>query len=132
MSDLSPVDLRGEITDRLSEINPGKVMILTFVYAAGQPHVSVRASIHAHGPDQLALWVRDGYVGTMTAGAKAGASSMTPTQILAPGGFLPVIATNPQVAFSIGRYGRPMCSRVARRSRRTPGERDVVFSDTGR
>jgi hypothetical protein len=98
MSEASTIDLSGDITERLNTVRPGKITVLSYVDSNGQPHVSVRASVIAYGRDQLALWVRDSYVGTMTPGAKVGAASSTPNSTPLPSGFLLGIEKNPLVA----------------------------------
>jgi hypothetical protein len=98
MSEATAIDLSGDITERLNTVRPGKITVLTYVDSNGQPHVSVRASVIAYGRDQLALWIRDGYVGTMTPGAKVGAASSTPSATPSPSGFLVGIEKNPLVA----------------------------------
>ena len=98
MSEASAIDLSGDITERLNTVRPGKINVLSYVDFNGQPHVSVRASVIAYGRDQLALWVRDSYVGTMTPGAKVGAASSTPSSTPLASGFLVGIEKNPLVA----------------------------------
>lgn len=83
------IDLTGEIADRLHRSHlDGKDVILAYVDAEGRPHQSVRGSTHVHSRDQIAIWVRASYFGTMT-----------PTKgPLEAGGFVKAIETNPQVS----------------------------------
>lgn len=60
--------------------------------------MSVRASIHVHSPSELAFWVREGYVGTMTPGAQVGAPSNVPAAKNHQSGVLTAIEKNPLVA----------------------------------
>lgn len=94
----SGIDLSGEITERLNNPNPGKITVLSYVDSGGQPHVSVRASLHVHSPKELALWVREGYVGTMTPGAQIGAPSNVPAANPHQSGVLTAIEKNPLVS----------------------------------
>jgi len=89
MGDLPPVDLSGDITERINAShNEGMDLVLSYVDAEGRPHQSIRGSTHVHRPDQIAIWVRESYVGTMT-----------PTRPpLANGGFLKAIESNPAVS----------------------------------
>ncbi|HEY5272588.1 MAG TPA: pyridoxamine 5'-phosphate oxidase family protein [Acidimicrobiales bacterium] len=98
MSEASAIDLSGEITERLNTQRPGKIAVMSYVDSKGQPHVSVRASVIVYGRDQLALWVRDSYVGTMTVGAQIGAASSTPSSTPLQSGLLAGIEQNPLVA----------------------------------
>jgi hypothetical protein len=98
MSEATAIDLSGDITERLNTQRPGKIAVMSYVDSKGQPHVSVRASVIAYGRDQLALWVRDSYVGTMTVGAQVGAASSTPSSTPLTSGLLTGIEQNPLVA----------------------------------
>lgn len=89
MGDLPPVDLSGDITERIRAAHTeGKDLVLSYVDPDGRPHQSIRGSTHVHRPDQIAIWVRESYVGTMT-----------PTRPpLSNGGFLKAIESNPAVS----------------------------------
>jgi hypothetical protein len=89
MEDLPQVDLSGDITERINAAHTeGKDLVLSYVDPDGRPHQSIRGSTHVHRPDQIAVWVRENYVGTMT-----------PTRApLSNGGFLKAIESNPAVS----------------------------------
>lgn len=89
MGDLPPVDLSGEIAERINASHiEGKDLVLSYVDPEGRPHQSIRGSTHVHRRDQIAIWVREDYVGTMT-----------PTRApLSNGGFLKAIESNPAVS----------------------------------
>lgn len=89
MSDTKGIDLSGEITEHLnSAYGAGIPLTLGYVDGKGRPHLSIRGSVLVFGPDQLALWVRDNYVG-----------SMTPTRRDAQdAGIVASIAENPEVS----------------------------------
>lgn len=89
MGDLPAVDLSGDIAARVNAAHgEGKNLVLSYVDPDGRPHQSIRGSTHVHRPDQIAIWVREGYVGTMT-----------PTRPpLSNGGFLKAIERNPAVS----------------------------------
>jgi hypothetical protein len=128
MSETSTIDISGEIAECLNAVQPGKITVLSYVDFNGQPHVSVRASVVAHGPDQLALWVRDSYVGTMTPGAKVGAPSSTPSSTPLPSGFLGGIEKNPLVAL-LYREGRTTYVFSGRaRVEEDEAARDAIFA----
>jgi hypothetical protein len=122
MSDLTAVDLSGEITEHLnSAYSEGIPLTIGYVDGKGRPHLSIRGSIHVHGPDQLALWVRDNYVG-----------SMTPTRRDASdGGIVAAIATNPEVSVLYRNAKTLTTYVVAGRARvvESQGDRDAVYED---
>lgn len=98
MSEVSGIDLTGEIQAVLKVDGPGKVIVVSYVDSDGQPHTTVRSSLHVHGRDTLAMWVRHGYVGAFTPGAKVGDSQWTPAAAPAPSGLLEAIRVNPKVS----------------------------------
>jgi hypothetical protein len=67
-----PAALRRRMDNALVERHP---MLMSYVGEDGQPVLSFRGSVHCHGDDQLALWVRS-----------------------AEGGFVQAIRRNPRVA----------------------------------
>jgi hypothetical protein len=128
MSDTTPIDLSGELTERLNTASPSKVTVLTYVDSGGQPHISVRGSVVAHGRDQLAFWVREGYVGTMTPGAQVGAGSQMPNPTPPPSGVLQGIEKNPLIAI-LYRDGRSTYVFSGRaRIEDDEAARDAIFS----
>jgi pyridoxamine 5'-phosphate oxidase-like protein len=55
----SGIDLTGEVGERVdSALADRRALAVSYVDAGGRPHLSLRGSVHVHGPDQLALWVR--------------------------------------------------------------------------
>jgi hypothetical protein len=89
MGEISAVDLSGEITERVNDSHlSGKDLVLSYVDEQGRPHQSIRGSTHVHSRDQIAIWVRESYVGTMT-------PTRSPKE---SGGFVRAIASNPQVS----------------------------------
>lgn len=49
-----------EVKRRLAEaIDQGNVLTAAYVDESGRPHISFYGSTHVHGPDQLAIWVRN-------------------------------------------------------------------------
>jgi hypothetical protein len=50
-----------------SALESGKPIIVAYVDADGQPRLSFRGSTQVHGPDQLAIWVRDPAGGLLSA-----------------------------------------------------------------
>lgn len=89
MSIRTAIDLSGEITEHVNSAYSANVpLTISYVDAKSRPHLSIRGSIHVHSRDQLALWIRDNYVGTMTPTRRDSAD----------GGIVAAIATNPEVS----------------------------------
>lgn len=66
----SGIALTDEIVRRVnSALAEGRALAVSYVDPDGRPHLSLRGSVHVHGPDQLALWVRK--AGSGLAGAVA-------------------------------------------------------------
>jgi hypothetical protein len=54
------INLDDEVGTRLAgAIDSGNVLTAAYVDSAGKPHISFYGSTHVHGPDSLALWVRN-------------------------------------------------------------------------
>ena len=54
------IELNEEVKSRLARaIDDGKTLTVAYVDARDRPHISFYGSTHVHGPDQLAIWVRD-------------------------------------------------------------------------
>jgi Pyridoxamine 5'-phosphate oxidase len=122
LSDLTAVDLSGEISEHLnSAYSEGIAMTLGYVDGKGRPHLSIRGSIHVHGRDQLALWIRDNYVG-----------SMTPTRRdSSDGGIVAAIESNPEVSV-LYRNAKTLTTYVLAGRARIAGdqvERDAIYDD---
>jgi hypothetical protein len=130
MSEASGIDLTGEISEVLKVDGPGNVMVVTYVDGEGQPRSTIRSSVHVHGRDTLAMWVRDGYVGAMTVGAQVGESQWTPSPTPRPSGFLTAIRSNPKVAVLYRDAGAMVTYSVVGRARVAEGDtaRAAVFA----
>jgi hypothetical protein len=120
LSDLPVIDLSGEIAEHVnSAYSAGIPLTISYVDAKGRPHLSIRGSIHVHGTDQLALWVRDNYVG-----------SMTPTRRdEADGGIVAAIVTNPEVSVLYRNAGTLTTYVLAGRARvvADAADRDAIY-----
>ena len=54
------IELSEEVTERLATaIDQGKTLTAAYVDEQAKPHISFYGSTHVHGPDQLAIWVRN-------------------------------------------------------------------------
>jgi hypothetical protein len=59
MGTKSDIALTGEIAERInSALENRKPITVSYVGLDNRPHMSLRGSIHVHGADQLAIWVR--------------------------------------------------------------------------
>ena len=60
------IELTDEMRDRLaSALDDGCPVVVATVDEVGQPKLSFYGSTHVHGPDQLAIWVRNPEGGTL-------------------------------------------------------------------
>ncbi len=54
------IELDDEVRQRLARaIDDEKTLTAAYVDVEGKPHISFYGSTHVHGPDQLAIWVRN-------------------------------------------------------------------------
>ncbi len=96
-----------EIRTRLANaIDDGKTLTAAYVDTAGKPHISFYGSTHAHGDDQLAIWVR------------------SPDSEL-----LKTIPTRPDIVFIYGDIGSRFYMHFTGRARVTedPDERQRIY-----
>jgi hypothetical protein len=57
---MSGIELDAAITSLVNNaFDERKPILIAYVDGEGQPKLSFRGSTHVHGPDQLAIWVRD-------------------------------------------------------------------------
>jgi hypothetical protein len=56
----TPLRIEGPIAAAIDgALASGNPMLVAYVDAAGAPHISFRGTLQSHGPDEVALWVRD-------------------------------------------------------------------------
>ena len=68
MASPSNIELTPEITEAVNNAQPsGKALSVAYVTADGRPRLSLRGSTHVHGPDELAIWVRQAEGGLVEA-----------------------------------------------------------------
>jgi hypothetical protein len=98
-----PDALKRRIDNALVDRHP---MLVAHVDAQGQPILSFRGSVHVHGDDQLALWVRN-----------------------AEGGFIQAIRANPRIALMYRDEEAKATYQFQGRARVTeaPAERERIF-----
>lgn len=101
------IELDDAVKERLAKaIDSGNVLTAAYVDREGKPHVSFYGSTHVHGPDSLALWVRN------------------------PGNeLLATIADRPHIAFIYGDVANRIYYTFEGRARVAESERQRVYDE---